>query len=109
MLSILALVAGAGNSGAMNVAHGYVSAYYPHSARSTGLGFSWGVGRCGAILGPVIGGVLLSVSAQLSIIFLIIGLMGVFAAVVFALVQQKYSFTYVSRQAAAKQAELTQA
>ena len=44
LLLILSLLAGAGNSSAMNVAHGYVSAYYPQATRSTAMGFACGVG-----------------------------------------------------------------
>ena len=108
ILLILSLVAGAGNSAAMNVAHGYVSAYYPQAARSTAMGFAWGVGRLGAILGPVMAGVLLGWGTPNSTIFMIIACAGIVVAILFSLTQSKYSFTYVSHQAAAKQAELTQ-
>lgn len=37
--------------------NGFVATYYPDTSRATALGWSLGMGRIGAILGPAIGGV----------------------------------------------------
>jgi MFS transporter, AAHS family, 4-hydroxybenzoate transporter len=47
---------------------------YPTAIRSTGSGWAYGVGRIGAILGPILGGVLISLHLQLNHIFLIVAL-----------------------------------
>ncbi len=39
--------------------YAFTSAVYPHEARATALGWSAGVGRVGAICGPILGGALL--------------------------------------------------
>jgi AAHS family benzoate transporter-like MFS transporter len=109
MLTILATLSGAGNSTAMNLAHTYVSTYYPQSMRSTAMGFAFGLGRFGGILGPLMAGVLLSFKADLSVIFIILGSTGVVCSVLISLVQKMHSFWYLSRQAASEQAELTRA
>lgn len=106
-LSILVGLAGAGNNAGQNVAHGYVSAFYPPPMRSTGMGFAFGLGRFGAILGPVIGGVLLSLKMPLSVNFMALAVPGLVAAVLIILVQDKYSFSYLSRPAKLPLSELT--
>jgi benzoate transport len=66
--------------------YAYVSRHYPTSGRGTALGWAAGIGRIGAICGPLLGGVL--VGAQLAIpwgfyAFALVGLLGtVFVALV---------------------------
>ncbi len=45
------------------------SAIYPTATRGTGVGWAVGIGRIGAILGPVVGGLLLSAGAGLPVVF----------------------------------------
>jgi AAHS family 4-hydroxybenzoate transporter-like MFS transporter len=54
--------------------NGVSGTLYPTYIRSTGTGWAFGVGRIGSILGPVLGGVLISFSIPISGLF-------VFAAV----------------------------
>jgi AAHS family 4-hydroxybenzoate transporter-like MFS transporter len=42
---------------------------YPTSVRSTGVGWALGVGRVGAIIGPIVGGALLALEWPPSLIF----------------------------------------
>jgi AAHS family benzoate transporter-like MFS transporter len=105
MLTVLSALSGAANCIAQNVSHGYVSTYYPQSMRSTGMGFAFGVGRLGAVLGPVISGVMLGLKLQISAVFWVLGGVGVISAILVWLIQDKYSFSYLSRQAASKQAD----
>jgi AAHS family 4-hydroxybenzoate transporter-like MFS transporter len=58
---------------------------YPTSMRATGVGWSLGIGRIGSVLGPVIGGILLSMKMDMHHLFLI-GAVPVFIAAIAALV-----------------------
>jgi AAHS family 4-hydroxybenzoate transporter-like MFS transporter len=53
-------VAGGGFVGSQLGLNGFAAAVYPADRRSTGVGWALGVGRLGGILGPVVGGLLLS-------------------------------------------------
>jgi AAHS family 4-hydroxybenzoate transporter-like MFS transporter len=44
--------------------------YYPTAIRSTGVGWALGIGRMGSIIGPWIGGLILSFEWQTSSLFL---------------------------------------
>lgn len=52
--------AGAGFVGSQLGLNGFTAAMYPADRRSTGIGWALGIGRLGGILGPVVGGMLLS-------------------------------------------------
>jgi AAHS family 4-hydroxybenzoate transporter-like MFS transporter len=58
-LMVVAFVAGFFVIGTQTGANGISSLVYPTSIRSTGVGWALGIGRIGAILGPLIGGVLI--------------------------------------------------
>lgn len=66
--------------------YAYVSKHYPTSGRGTALGWAAGIGRIGAICGPLLGGLL--VGAQLAVpwgfyAFALVGLLGsIFIALV---------------------------
>jgi MFS transporter, AAHS family, 4-hydroxybenzoate transporter len=60
---------------------------YPTDIRATGVGWALGLGRVGAITGPVIGGVLASLRLDIQGYFLIFGLLLTVAAVAVALLQ----------------------
>jgi AAHS family 4-hydroxybenzoate transporter-like MFS transporter len=57
--------------GAQLTAVSVAAVFYPTSVRATGIGWSMGVGRIGAIAGPVIGGVLIGAGIAVSGIFLV--------------------------------------
>lgn len=58
---------------------------YPTSIRATGVGWSLGIGRIGSVLGPVIGGMLLSMHLDMRNLFLV-GAIPVFIAAIAALI-----------------------
>jgi AAHS family benzoate transporter-like MFS transporter len=58
-LYALFAVAGYGTIGTQSLINAYVGRYYPAGARATGVGRSLGVGRLGAIVGPVASGLVL--------------------------------------------------
>lgn len=47
-----------------------VAAFYPTPIRSTGVGWALGIGRIGSIIGPILGGLMLSFDWRLQQIFL---------------------------------------
>lgn len=81
-------VAGAATIGSQILLYALSAQYYPTNIRSTGLGWCSGIGRNGAIVGPLLGGVILSASLGLQanfIIFAIPGLISMFAMWMFYL------------------------
>lgn len=56
LLFLFVAIAGAG-TGSQILVNGYVAVHYPDSSRATALGWSLGMGRVGAILGPILGGI----------------------------------------------------
>jgi AAHS family 4-hydroxybenzoate transporter-like MFS transporter len=71
----LALVAAVGFCivGGQIGANALAASLYPTATRGTGVGWAVGMGRIGAILGPVMGGVLLSRGADLATLFGVAG------------------------------------
>ncbi len=80
LLYVLVAIAGAATVGTQNLTHSYTSQFYPVTMRSTALGWALGVGRIGGILGPTIGGILLTSSLTLQLNFLIFAIPGIIAA-----------------------------
>ena len=71
VLYLLAAVAGACTTGGQAVNNAYASEFYPAHMRSTGVGWALGIGRFGAIVGPMIGGIVLDSSLPLYANFLV--------------------------------------
>ncbi|MBW0148436.1 MULTISPECIES: MFS transporter [Marinobacter] len=84
-------VAGATTIGSQILLYAYVAQYYPTSIRSTGLGWASGIGRNGAIVGPMLGGTLLALALPHHMNFLALAIPGVIATVAVALVGRKAS------------------
>jgi MFS transporter, AAHS family, 4-hydroxybenzoate transporter len=42
----------------------YIATYYPTAVRATGIGVTQAIGRCGSLVGPLLGGLLLSLGMQ---------------------------------------------
>lgn len=70
-------------------ANAYAAQYYPTHARSTGVGWSLGVGRIGAIVGPLLGGLLLTAGVPLYTNFLAFAIPGLIAAGAIFLVRDR--------------------
>ena len=58
VLYLLVALAGATTIGTQILLYAYVAQFYPQAIRSTGIGWASGVGRSGAIAGPILGGAL---------------------------------------------------
>ncbi|MEH7097931.1 MFS transporter [Neobacillus vireti] len=91
LLYLLVALAGAATIGTQNIANSYVSQYYPISMRSTGLGWALGIGRIGAIVGPTVGGILLSSGTSIQFNFIAFAIPGAIAAFVIYLTNNKLS------------------
>jgi AAHS family 4-hydroxybenzoate transporter-like MFS transporter len=65
-----AFFAGAGVIGGQTGANALAASFYPTYIRSTGVGWALGIGRIGSIVGPILGGTMLSLHWPLSTIFL---------------------------------------
>jgi len=86
VLYLLVFVAGAATTGNQIVVYGYVAAHYPPARRATALGLSSGIGRLGAVTGPLLGGSLLAAGFGLGWNVGVFALVAVVGAVACALV-----------------------
>jgi AAHS family 4-hydroxybenzoate transporter-like MFS transporter len=73
MLLAVSFVAGILTVGSQMCAVALSASYYESALRSTGVGWALGIGRIGAIIGPVIGGVLIARHVSTPALFLIAG------------------------------------
>jgi AAHS family 4-hydroxybenzoate transporter-like MFS transporter len=69
LVSLAIFVAGFCVVGGQIAANALAAAFYPTSVRSTGVGWALGVGRVGSIVGPLVGGVLLSMKWSTASVF----------------------------------------
>lgn len=83
-------IAGATTIGSQILLYAYVAQYYPTSIRSTGLGWASGIGRNGAIVGPMLGGTLLALALPHQVNFLALAIPGAIATVAIALVGRRF-------------------
>ncbi|AGP29896.1 MFS transporter [Corynebacterium terpenotabidum] len=88
VLLVLAAFAGYGAVATQTLINGWVTRSYPAEARTTGVGWSLGIGRIGGILGPSVTGWIVSATAGGTAAFLLFAAVGVVGAVVAATVRQ---------------------
>ena len=89
LLYSLMAVAGATTIGSQILLYAYVAQYYPANIRSTALGWASGIGRNGAIVGPILGGTLLALALPHQMNFLALAVPGAIATVTIALVGRR--------------------
>jgi AAHS family 4-hydroxybenzoate transporter-like MFS transporter len=70
LIMAFAFVAGAGVMGGQSSLIVLAAMFYPSFIRSTGVGWALGIGRLGAVIGPLLGGLMLSLHWSLGAIFL---------------------------------------
>lgn len=87
ILYFLVAVAGATTIGTQIIAYSFASQYYPLQMRSTGIGWASGIGRFGAVAGPILGGFLLTLNLPLQQNFLAFAIPGLIAAFAISFVQ----------------------
>ncbi|HIE1081168.1 aromatic acid/H+ symport family MFS transporter [Acinetobacter baumannii] len=91
ILYSLIAIAGAATIGSQILLYTFVAQFYPTALRSTGMGWASGIGRIGAIIGPVLTGALLSFELPHQMNFLAIAIPGVIAALAIFMVNLKAS------------------
>ncbi|AYO53713.1 MFS transporter [Acinetobacter wuhouensis] len=91
LLYSLIAVAGAATIGSQILLYTFVAQFYPAAVRSTGMGWASGIGRIGAIVGPVLTGALLTLQLPHQMNFLVIAIPGFIAALAIFLVNLKAS------------------
>ena len=84
LVYLLVAIAGATTIGSQILLYAYVAQYYPLAIRSTGIGWASGVGRLGAISGPMLGGALISMPLETN--FLAFAIPGAIAGLAIALI-----------------------
>lgn len=94
VISLLVAITGACTIGSQNIMNAYVSQYYPPFLRSTALGIASGVGRIGAILGPTIGGIMLSMTLPIQVNFLVFAIPGFLATAALFFIPVKRAYDY---------------
>lgn len=80
LLYLLIAVAGATTIGTQILLYANTAQFYPLAIRSTGLGWASGIGRTGAIVGPLLGGWLMAAALPLKLNFLVFAVPGLVAA-----------------------------
>ena len=91
VLYSLIAVAGAATIGSQILLYTFVAQYYPTTVRSTGMGWASGIGRIGAIVGPVLTGALLTMNLPHQMNFFASAIPGVIAALAIFMVNLKAS------------------
>jgi AAHS family benzoate transporter-like MFS transporter len=105
MRFLLVGLAGASTIGTQLIAYAYVGQYYPAAVRSTGIGWASGVGRSGAILAPILIGVLVGMDLGLQQNFVAIAIPALISLVAIALVDHRNSASAQAAPAAAEAGE----
>jgi MFS transporter, AAHS family, benzoate transport protein len=88
---VLVALAGAATIGNQIVTIAYAGQYYPTAMRATGVGFSLGVGRLGAITAPVLVGMLVGMELPLAHDFHAIAIPAVIAAIAISAIDHRRS------------------
>ena len=90
VIFILVAIAGAATTGTQVLIQAYATAFYPADMRSTGIGVASGVGRLGGMMGPIIGGFLLTLTLPNYMNFMVFAVAGIVAAVALMIIKDKY-------------------
>ena len=99
LIYLFAGLAGAGVFAAMVLVYAYIGQYYPASSRATALGWAAGIGRTGAIVGPIIGGLLVGAGLAVPWGFYTFALAGVIAALIIFLLPKSPVHANVEKSA----------
>ena len=90
-LFFVVALAGASTIGTQIVANAYTGQFYPMAVRSTGLGWSLGIGRSGAILAPILIGILVGMNLPLQQNFIAIAIPAVIGMLAVLLIKHDRS------------------
>ncbi|KII37220.1 4-hydroxybenzoate transporter [Pseudomonas fluorescens] len=84
LLGVFVLLAGFCINGAQTGLNAYAPSQYPTAFRATGVSWMLGMGRFGGIAGSMIGGTLLSLGLSMNLIFAVLGVPAILAAIALA-------------------------
>ncbi|RFU66641.1 MFS transporter [Peribacillus glennii] len=90
LLYVLIAIGGACTGGTQNLVNPYISQFYPQEIRTTGLSVTVGIGRIGAILAPLIIGLLLATNLAPQNAFMAFAIPSIIGGIALLLVQEKY-------------------
>ncbi|WP_409304113.1 MFS transporter [Peribacillus sp. SCS-155] len=90
LLYVLIAIGGACTGGTQNLANPYISEFYPKEMRSTGVGVAVGVGRIGAIIAPLVIGLLLSTSLEPQSAFMTFAIPSILGCIALLCVQERH-------------------
>ena len=91
VLYVIVALVGTCTTGAQIVAYAYCGQYYPMAIRSTGIGMAAGIGRTGAIMAPLLIGLLVSLKLPLEQNFIAIATAGALGAIALAFINHRAS------------------
>lgn len=81
LVYLVVAIAGAATIGNQIVVYGYVATHFPAEHRATALGVTSGLGRLGAAIGPVLGGLLVTTGLTVNVgVFAAVALLGALAS-----------------------------
>lgn len=89
VIYLLVSLAGASSIGCSILLYSYVAQYYPVAVRSTGIGWASAVGRTGAIVGPIVIGLLLGMELPHKWNFIAVAIPGIIGAIAIFFIQVK--------------------
>jgi len=98
VLFVVVALAGASTIGTQIVTYAYAGQFYPAAMRGTGIGWASGVGRSGAILAPIVIGVLVGMQLPLQQNFMAMALPAVVAVVAVLLIDHRRSASGIATE-----------
>ncbi|SPA56064.1 MFS transporter [Cupriavidus taiwanensis] len=108
-LFVVVGLAGASTIGTQIVTYAYAGQFYPMAVRGTGIGWASGVGRSGAILAPIVIGVLVGMSLPLQQNFMAMAIPAVIAAGAVSMINHRKSASAQAEVAAPVRAAVREA
>ncbi|MDR6631137.1 AAHS family benzoate transporter-like MFS transporter [Acinetobacter lwoffii] len=97
VLYICIAIAGAASIGGQILLLAYMSQFYSSNIRATGLGMALGIGRLGAILGPILCGWLLSLSLPIKYNFIALAIPCIIAVISVSMIHFRLKKTRLKR------------
>ncbi len=88
VIYLLVSLAGASSIGTSILLYSYVAQYYPVAVRSTGIGWASAVGRTGAIVGPIVIGMLLGMELPHKWNFIAVAMPGIIGIIAISMIRQ---------------------
>ena len=84
IIYLLIGLAGIGSVGITQILNAYVTQYFPSHIRATSLGWGLGLGRVGAIAGPILVGIIMTMQYDLAWNFYLFSFAGLIALYLFS-------------------------